>query len=98
MTVHTVAGGVRFSVRVQPRASRTEVCGVHGEALKVRIAAPPVNGAANDALIALLSTELGVSRRSVRIVSGESSRSKLIEVDGIATGPIERLAARGIQP
>lgn len=71
---------------------------MHGEALKGRIAAPPVDGAANDSLIALLAKALGVSRRAVRIVSGESSRSKLIQVDGIDPGPIERLAARGIQP
>ena len=81
-------------MRVQPRASRSEVCGVHGEALKVRIAAPPVDGAANDALTALLADELAVARRSVRIVSGLASRTKVVQVDGIDSGPIERLAAR----
>ena len=94
MIVQRVAGGVRFTVRVQPRASRSEVCGVHGDALKVRLAAPPVDGAANDALLALLADELGVARRSVRIVSGLASRTKVIQVDGIESGPIERLAAR----
>jgi hypothetical protein len=92
--VQRIAGGVRFTVRVQPRASRSEVCGVHGDALKVRLAAPPVDGAANDALVALLADELGVARRSVRIVSGSASRTKLIQVDGIESGPIEQLAAR----
>ncbi len=94
MTIQRVAGGVRFTVRVQPRASRSEVCGVHGDALKVRLAAPPVEGAANDALIALLADELDVSRRAVRIVSGATSRSKTVEVDGIESDLIERLAAR----
>jgi len=92
--VRTVAGGVRFGVRVQPRASRSEVCGVHGDALRIRLAAPPVDGAANDALIALLAGELDVPRRAVTIVSGASSRSKLVQVDGIDPGAIERLAAR----
>ena len=96
--VHTVTGGVRFSVRVQPRASRSEVCGVHGEALKVRLGAPPVDGAANEALIALLAEELGVPRRAIRILSGAASRSKLIQVDGITSGPVEQLAARSTKP
>lgn len=94
MLVRGVSGGVRFAVRVQPRASRSEVCGVHGEALRVRLAAPPVDGAANDALVALLADELDVARRAIRIVSGESSRSKTVQVDGIDPGLVERLAAR----
>ena len=69
---------------------------MHGEALKVRLAAPPVEGAANETLVALLAEELKVPRRAIRIVSGASSRNKIIEVDGIASGPIEQLAARGI--
>ena len=94
MTIQRVAGGVRFTVRVQPRASRSEVCGVHGDALKVRLAAPPVDGAANDALVALLADELDVARRSIRIVSGAASRSKTVEVAGIESDLVERLAAR----
>jgi uncharacterized protein (TIGR00251 family) len=85
---------VRFTVRVQPRASRSGVIGGHGDALKVRLAAPPVDGAANDALVVLLAEELGVPRRSVRIVSGTASRSKTVEVDGIESGLVEQLAAR----
>ena len=96
--VRTVPGGVRFSVRVQPSASRSEVCGVHGEALKVRLAAPPVDGAANDALKVLLARELDVPRRAIAIVSGASSRSKLVQVEGIASGAVERLAARNAEP
>ena len=96
--VRTVPGGVRFSVRVQARASRSEVCGVHGEALKVRLAAPPVDGAANDALMVLLARELDVPRRAITIVSGASARSKLVHVEGIASGAVERLAARNAEP
>ena len=95
--VRTVAGGVRFSVRVQSRASRSEVCGVHGEALKVRLAAPPVDGAANEALTALLAEAFDVPGRAVTIVSGASARSKLVQVDGIASSAVERLAARNAQ-
>ena len=98
MTIQCVAGGVRFAVRVQPRASRSEVCGVHGDALKVRLAASPVDGKANDALIELLADELDVAWRSVRIVSGEASRSKTVQVDGIEPDLIERLAARSAKP
>ena len=86
------AGAVRFSVRVQPRAARTEVAGAHGAALKVRLHAPPVDGAANDALIDLLAGLLRVPRRGVRIVSGTTSRTKVVEVDGVAAALVERLA------
>ena len=98
MIVRRVAGGVRFTVRVQPRASRSEVCGMHGDALKVRLAAPPVYGAANEALVALLAEELDVARRSVRIVSGEASRSKTVQVDGVESDLVERLAVRTAKP
>ena len=66
MIARRVTGGVRFVVRVQPRASQSEVCGVHGDALKVRLTAPPVDGAANDALIELLADELDIACRSIR--------------------------------
>lgn len=71
---------------------------MHGDALKVRLAAPPVDGAANDALVTLLADELDVARRAVRIVSGESSRSKTVQIDGIDADPVERLAARTTKP
>ncbi len=86
-------GAVRFSVRVQPRSSRTGVEGLHGDALKVRVNAPPVDGAANEAVVAVLAEALGVSRRAVRIVSGESSRSKVVEVDGVGAEAIHALGA-----
>lgn len=80
-------------MRVQPRASRNEVAGVHGGALKVRLQAPPVEGAANEALIELLAAELDVSRRQVRIVAGASSRAKVVEVDGVEAARVRRLSA-----
>lgn len=71
---------------------------MHGEALKVRLAAPPVDGAANDALMVLLARELDVPQRAITIVSGASSRSKLVHVEGIASDAVERLAARNAEP
>ncbi|MEO7083343.1 MAG: DUF167 domain-containing protein [Gemmatimonadaceae bacterium] len=81
--VREIDGRVRFLVRVQPRASRNEVVGAHGDAVKIRLTAPPVDGAANDKLVIFLSELLAVGRHSIMIVSGETSRSKLIEVSGI---------------
>ncbi len=83
---------VRFAVRVQPRASRSEVAGLHGDAMKVRLAAPPVDGAANEALVRLLADLLGIPRRAVRIEGGHASRSKLVEVDGVDIEAVRRLA------
>jgi uncharacterized protein (TIGR00251 family) len=87
-------GRARFAVHVQPRAARSEIVGVHGEALKVRLSAPPVDGAANAALVELLADALGVSRHSVRIVSGATSRGKVVEVDGALVENIRRLARK----
>jgi uncharacterized protein len=91
LDLREISGGVRFAVRVQPRASRSSVEGVRDGALRVRLTAPPVDGAANEALVALLAGVLGVGRRSVRVVRGTTSRSKLVEVDGIGRGEVERL-------
>jgi uncharacterized protein (TIGR00251 family) len=84
---------VRFAVRVQPRASRSGVDCVIGDALKVRVHAPPVDGAANAAVIEALSDALGVPKRMVTIVSGETSRSKVVEIASMqATELLKRLA------
>ena len=89
----TVRGAsLRFSVRVQPRASRSEIVGLHGDALKVRLAAPPVDGAANEALIELLADALGIARSAVRIIAGSTSRGKIVEVDGTNVENVGRLA------
>jgi len=90
-TVREGAGVVRFAVHVQPRASRSEIVGLHGDALKVRLAAPPVDGAANDALVALLAEALAVGRRAVRIVGGASSRAKTVEIEGTSASAVMRL-------
>jgi uncharacterized protein (TIGR00251 family) len=82
---------VRFEVRVQPRASRTEIVGEYNGAIKVRLSAPPVDGAANDALKELLARELSVARRNISIVSGASSRSKTVAVAGVDVASVQRL-------
>jgi uncharacterized protein len=89
--VVTSQGSVRFSVHVQPRASRTEIAGEHGTAIKVRLHSPPVDGAANQELIDFLSEKLGVSRRAVRITGGQSSRAKTVEVDGVSIESVRAL-------
>jgi uncharacterized protein len=84
---------VRVSVHVQPRATRSEIVGLHGAALKVRLQAPPVDGAANEALVVLLADRLGVARRAVKVVAGASSRAKMVEVEGTTEDAVRALAA-----
>jgi len=73
----------RLTIQVQPRASRTEVVGLHGDAIKIRVAAPPVDGAANEALVRFLAERLGVPRSAVTITAGHGSRRKVVSVEGI---------------
>ncbi|MFA6167312.1 MAG: DUF167 domain-containing protein [Gemmatimonadaceae bacterium] len=82
-TVTARDAGVRFAVHVQPRAKKPGIDGTHGDALRVRVQAPPVDGAANDAVIAVIADALGVPRRAVHIATGLSGRQKLVDVDGI---------------
>lgn len=88
-----MARGVRFDVRVQPRASRNEIVGEHEGALRVRLTAPPVNDAANEALVDLLAKLLHVAKRDVRIVAGATSRRKVVEVDNVAPDQLRALYA-----
>jgi len=92
LRVSATGGRVRFTVRVQPRASRTEVSGIHGDALKIRLSAPPVDGAANAALIEFLSQLFAVPRRAVMILAGESSRVKIVEIEGITERAVHDVA------
>lgn len=75
--------GVTLRLHVQPGAKNTEVAGLHGEALKIRLAAPPVDGKANACLIAFLADRLGVTKAVVRLVSGDTSRAKRVRVVGV---------------
>jgi hypothetical protein len=78
----------RIEVYVQPRASRTETAGLHDGLIKIRVAAPAVENAANLALIEFVAKRLGIAKRSVRVASGASSRRKVLEVDGVSPGEI----------
>ena len=84
-----------LAVRVQPRAPRSEIVGVHGEALKVRLNAAPVDGAANEELVMLLAHTFAVARRAIRILAGEHSRSKIVEIEGITDGAIRAIVEGG---
>jgi uncharacterized protein (TIGR00251 family) len=78
------ANGVTIAVRVIPRAARTKIDGVRNGALLVRLGAPPVDGAANDALIEVLADLLECPRRQVSLVSGQTSRDKRILITGLS--------------
>ena len=75
--------GVRLRVKVVPRASLSEVAGTHGNMVRIRLAAPPVDGAANNELVRFIADALSVPRAAIRLVSGQSSRSKVILIDSI---------------
>jgi hypothetical protein len=80
----------RVRLRVVPGAGASKVVGRHGEAWKIRVAAPAERGAANDALVRLLADALGVGRRDVTLVSGHGGRDKIVELAGIAPAEVER--------
>ncbi len=75
---------VRIRVLVQPRAARSMTAGIHDGCWKIRIAAPPVDGAANDALIEFLAERLGIAKARVRIAAGAGARRKTVEIDGVS--------------
>jgi uncharacterized protein len=78
-------------VRVIPRAKKTEISGERDGALVVRVAAPPVEGAANEALVGFFARALGVPRRAVRILSGERGRTKRVAIDGVSEDDVRAL-------
>jgi hypothetical protein len=84
--------GVSFSVHVRPRASREEIQGTHGKALAVKLTAPPVEGAANEALRKLLARALGVSPSAVEITAGQTGRAKVVRVKGARAEQVRALA------
>jgi uncharacterized protein (TIGR00251 family) len=93
-----VSSGQRLSVYVQPRANRTGIAGRHGPDLKVRIASPPVDQAANEELLRFLAERLGVRRRNIRLIAGATSRRKVIEVDGLSAEQIATLMDQPEKP
>jgi uncharacterized protein (TIGR00251 family) len=85
------AGPVTLSVRIQPRASKNEVILMENGGVKIRLTAPPVDGAANEALVKFLSRLFSVARSQVEIVSGHTSRDKTVRISGITNADAERL-------
>ncbi len=83
--------GVTFSIHVQPKASRNEICGLSGSELKVRLTSPPVDGAANKLCQEFLAKLFRVAKSKVRIISGEKSRHKTVAVDGIGKDSVLEL-------
>ncbi|UCG87015.1 MAG: YggU family protein [Gemmatimonadota bacterium] len=93
---HDVTEPTTLAFRVQPRASRSEIVGWHGDSIKIRLKAPPADGAANDELVRFLAKRVGVPRSAVRILSGQTSRSKRVSLAGI--GKRAALRAMGLEP
>jgi uncharacterized protein (TIGR00251 family) len=90
IAVQETAAGVTFRVKIQPRARRNAVVGELGDALKIALTAPPVEGRANEACIEFLAALLQLPRSSITIVSGQSSRNKVIRVTGISAEELRR--------
>lgn len=83
-----------FRVLVQPRASRLEIAGIQGEALKIRLTAPPVEDQANRQLIPFLADSLGIPKHRVSILSGRRNRTKTVAVSGLTVAELERRIAQ----
>ena len=97
LRINESGDGVTLQVRLHPRAKKDAITGEHGEALKIALTAPPVEGRANEALIAFLAALLKVPRASVSIAAGQSSRNKVVRIAGISAAAVrqtlEKLAA-----
>lgn len=87
-----------LTIHAQPGARRSEVAGVHGDALKVRLAAPPVEGKANDALLRFLADAFGVPLRQVTLLRGDTARRKLVRIEAPAQRPDRTWAQAGPPP
>lgn len=82
-------GSLWLSVYVQPGASKSEIVGPHGDSLKIRIKAPPVEGKANEALQEFLSQQLKISKRSIQVIKGELQRNKVVRIEGVSLEDIK---------
>ena len=94
VTIHDTPSGATFAVKVHPRAKRNAITGEVGDALKLSLTAPPIEGRANEACVEFLAKLLKLPRSSVTIASGHNSRNKVIRVNGISAQELrQRLAA-----
>ena len=92
--VETRPDGVSLRLVIQPRASRTEAAGRLGDALKIRVAAPPVEGAANEELVAFLARALGVSRSAVSVTAGATGKRKTVRIEGVTANDVQERLCR----
>lgn len=90
LPIHDTGAGATFAVRVQPRARKNAITGVLGNALKLTLTAPPIEGRANDACVEFLAKLLNLPRSSVTIASGETSRNKVIRVAGLSAEEVRK--------
>lgn len=81
--------GVTFSIRVVPRASKSEIVGEHDGALKVRISSPPVDGTANEDVVRILAKAVGVAKSDVAIISGQTAKTKRIRITGVTAAQLQ---------
>jgi uncharacterized protein (TIGR00251 family) len=88
LALHARDGAVVLEVRVAPRASRAAIAGVHAGALKVSLTAPPVEGAANAALIELLAETLGLPKRALALEQGHTSKQKRVRIEGLTVDEV----------
>ncbi|MBK7685966.1 MAG: YggU family protein [Rhodocyclaceae bacterium] len=88
-------GALVLTLHIQPAAKKTEIVGVHGDALKIRLAAPPVDGKANAALIKFIAAQLGVSKNSVTLISGDTARAKRLRVVGVDMSAVRQQLSLG---
>jgi uncharacterized protein len=87
----------RLLLKIVPNAKRSEVVGMHGDAVKIKVKSPATDGKANAALLEFLADELGLPSRAVRIVSGEKSRDKLVEIDDLDLATARELLLKNAQ-
>ncbi len=92
--IHQSGKSVIIAVQAAPRAARNAVQGLHGDAVKIRLQAPPVDGKANEALIAFLSAKLEISKSNIALKSGANQRRKIIAVSGLSSTEIEKRLLR----
>ena len=84
-------GRTTLTLHIQPGAKKTAICGLHGEALKIRLAAPPVDGKANTALISFIAERLGLAKSAIHLKSGQTSRHKVLEINAAPADTRQRL-------
>jgi uncharacterized protein (TIGR00251 family) len=91
-------GAVRFEVHAKPRAKKSKLVGERGDAVEIALAAPPVDGAANEELIRFVAQVLGIGKRSIELVRGDTSREKLLSITGLSVAEVEARLRAAVVP